>query len=231
MNSITLNLYLLFSRFPREIGKYRKIANNWDDFMNYVTKANGKDDVYVYALDFVIDKIFIEIDAPSIEKAFDEAKELVKRLLDYDIPFIPAFSGRRGFHFYILIKPWQPPNIETAKAVLYDFSLQMTDGMKYADHHCFGDVRRLVRVPCTLHPKTNLYCSFLPLDFVNWNVSEIIKWSRELKDIEYNINKLPDIRQLIDVDFTPSTFSSGARPDFDFGKHNIPNDPRPRTRP
>jgi len=191
----------LFKRMPRCVGLYGDIVNTWEELLRYVSVHNGVEDVYVclYDTSLTIDKIFFDIDSFSLDRAFDAVKKLISRLDDYDLPYIPVFSGKKGFHVYIPIKPWKPPNIETAKAVLRDIQESLAGDIKEADRHVFGDVRRKVRFPNTLN-STN-YATPLPPDFTSWSLSQVIDWAKTPKNVEYDV-KLVDIETLTDIDVT-----------------------------
>ena len=223
MDALTL---LLFGRFPREVGNpARKIVYNLFSFSRFVDLNNGFRDVYVcvYDVKLNIDKVFIEIDAPSLEKALESARAMHLKLKALDLPHIITFSGHRGFHFYILFQAWIPPNVETAKAVIKDIQLSLSEGIEYVDRRIFGDVRRLVRVPGTLHPVTRRYCTYVPYDMLFEPAEKIVDWASRHHVIDIQIKKLPDIRELVDVDYIPSyEIVPCERPDFP--RHSIPRD-------
>jgi len=211
----TLTL-LLFNKFPREIGPRRKVVSNLNEFIFYFNSSFMKDFyVSLYPLKLEIDKIFIEIDAPSVGKALNSALKLHDRLNKYDIPHIIVFSGHRGFHFYILFKRWIPVNVETARAVIRDLQLSLTEGIEYIDTHCFGNVRQLVRVPGTRHPKTKHFCTYIPQDFDIDDPLGIVMWSKSHHVPIYHIDKLPDIKELVDVNYVPEySIIKGERVDL-----------------
>ena len=188
----------LFKRFPRDVDYPRKVVYNYEELKRFVELTNGIKSVYVALYDhtFIIDKIFFDFDSKDITLAFEDVKTFIKRLNEYNYPFIPVFSGRKGFHVYVLLKPWTPPNVETAKAVLRDLQQALAGDLTTCDRNIFGDIRRLTRYPNTLN-KTN-YCVPLPYDFVNWNISQIIDYAKSQREIDYEIKNLPSINAFID---------------------------------
>lgn len=188
----------LFYKFPREVGYRRVVVNNKSELLHYVELANGVKPVYVslYDLGLTIDKVFFDFDSTSLQHVFDEVKLFIKKLNDYNLPYIPVFSGQKGFHVYVLMKPWRPPNTETARAILRDIQVKLAGSFTTADRHVFGDVRRLVRFPNTLN-KTN-YCVPLPYDFTSWTIEEIIRYAKEPHTIDYNIRDIPGIEAFVD---------------------------------
>jgi len=191
----------LFNRFPRCVGLYGDLVYNEKELERYVNVSNGIRDTYVclYDVNYVIDKIFLDVDSYFLDRSFDAVKTIVKRLESMDLPYIPVFSGKKGFHIYIPTKPWIPPNIETAKAVLRDVQESLAGDIKEADKHVFGDVKRKVRYPNTLN--SNSYATPLPHDFVSWNISKIIDYSKEPHDLDYDVKPV-DLLRLTDIEIT-----------------------------
>jgi len=190
----------LFNRFPREVSFKRNVVYNRDEFMKYVQLNNGINGVYtsLYDLNLHIDKIFFDLDNEDLNKAKEDAKALMGRLNEYNLPYIFLFSGRKGFHVYIPTSSWKSPNVETARYVLKTIQSSLSEGIKSVDSHVIGDVRRLVRVPNTLNK--NNYCVPLPEDFVRWSVSRIIDYAKTPHDIDYDVKPV-DIRKVVDFDF------------------------------
>lgn len=194
----------LFSFFPREVGNpYRRIVRTPEEFKKFVELNNGINPVFVsiYGFDMRIDKIWIEIDASSIKKALEMAIRLVKKIQDENIDFIPTFSGMKGFHFYLLFKPWLAPNKEIMKFIVRRIQELVADGVNYVDRHGFGNIRALVRVPNTMN-KTN-YCTYLPYDFVDWSAKRIVEWAKERHNFElkdFDLKLKHDIRDFLNIE-------------------------------
>lgn len=216
---------LLFSFFPRELGRYRRVVDGWDQVEGYVRRYNGLKDIYIslYDLGLRLDKIWWEVDAPSLEKALESVKALVGRFEREGLPYIPVFSGNRGFHIYVPIKAWNPPNAETAKAVLRAIQEMFADGVKYVDRHGFGNVRQMVRLPNTLRVGGLNYCTYLPPDFVDWAPADIAEYVKEPHIVNYGRGELPDVRQLIDINYVPEP-SNKDFSGFDLEPHSVPSD-------
>lgn len=190
----------LFNRFPREFGRGRTTVNSYDELVRRIELHNGLRDVFVslYDTNFVIDKIFFDIDSKNLNRAFFDTRILIGRIEKCGYPYIPVFSGRKGFHIYIPIMPWKAPNLETAKTILRDIQEKLAGDIESADKHVFGDIRRLVRYPNTLNG--NNYCVPLPHDFVYWDVEKIVEYSKTRHDIEYEFDVLPSIEAMTDLD-------------------------------
>jgi hypothetical protein len=188
----------LFNRFPREVDYPRKVVYNANELKRFVELTNGIKAVYValYDVTYTIDKVFFDFDSTDLRLAFDDVKTFIKRLEQFNYPFIPVFSGRKGFHIYVLMRPWTPPNVETAKAVLRDIQHSLAGDLVTCDRQVFGDIKRLARYPNTLN-KSN-YCVPLPYEFTNWSVGQIIDYAKSPKSIDYDITNVPSIDAFID---------------------------------
>lgn len=201
MDSLTS---FLFSFFPREVGNpHRKIVNTINEFEKFINLNNGINPVFtsLYDINQHIDKVWVEIDAPSIMKAIEKAREIIKKIEQYDIPFVPVFSGMKGFHFYLLFKPWVAPNIDTMKFIIRKLQEMITNGIGFVDTHSFGNVRALVRVPNTMN-RTN-YCTYLPHDFVDWSIRKIVRWAKEphkFKPKDFGLRIVDDVRNFLDFE-------------------------------
>jgi hypothetical protein len=189
----------LFSRFPRDVDYPRKVVSSHAELRRFVELTNGLRPVYValYDSSFTIDKAFFDFDSElDLASAFEDVKAFIKRLEEHGYPYIPLFSGRKGFHVYVLMKPWAPPNLETAKAVLRDIQQNLAGDLVTCDRQVFGDVKRLVRYPNTLN-KT-CYCVPLPRDFVGWSLHQIIDYAKSPHEVEYDVSCLPGVEAFVD---------------------------------
>lgn len=193
----------LFLSFPRRVGNpYQKIVNNIFEFKKFIEVNNGIRHVYVAIYDesLTIDKITFDIDAERIQTmngttynfytAFNTVKMLIKRIEKLGFDYIPVFSGSKGFHIHIPIKPVRiKSNEATIKAFLKKVQISIARNIPI-DKQILGDVKRLIRVPNTIHPKTKLYATPLPYDFVDWNIDEIYTYAREPHEINYPIKRI-----------------------------------------
>ena len=205
----------LFPIFPREVGRYRKKVSSYVEMKKMIDRMNGLTDVYVslYDLGFTVDKLWFEIDAPSIEKALDSAKKVRNRLEDLGYPYIVVFSGHRGFHFYIPVKFWKPPNRETGDVVIKDIVKSIIKGIKYVDR--INNHAQLVRVPGTIHPKTKAYCKVVSLS--NWSIDYV-----KSSEIDCNITlERIDLMKIYDVAYVSMTYDYDYKAP-DFGRAVVP---------
>ena len=188
----------LFTRFPREVGLYRKIVKSYRAFRDYIIKNNGVNDCYtsLYDINFTIDKVFFDFDGKG---ALETAKTLYEHLYTKGYPVIPVITGKKGFHIYLLVKPdgYTKRDLTIASySILYSvFGEELPPSV---DTHVLGDIRRLVRIPNTLRPPENLtWCSYLPPDFHELRESEIYSYQKAPHDFEYPLRPLPSLSEFI----------------------------------
>lgn len=222
---------LLFQFYPRHVSivyssTYGKhiLVNSYVELGNIVLKYNGVANIYVdiYDLNLVIDKVVFDIDAKNIYDSYIEAIELVKYLTKEDLAYVPVFSGQKGFHIYVLFKPWRAPNEETARLAILSFQNYIIDTLKlkHVDKQMIGSVRHKIRLPNTLRPPLNAsYCTYLPRDFIEWDINDIIHWSKSMHCPEYYYTKLRDVREFMDCQ---RIYEYEAVEIESFAKHSIP---------
>lgn len=180
-----MKIYDLYNRFPREAGIYRKVVNSMEELLQHKYTS-------LYSLDGIIDKAFIDFDSPNLQEAYIDIRMATVRVNELKLPYIPIFSGRKGFHLYVLFKPWKPSNTETAKAFLRTLQNYIAGGLRTADRTVFADVRRIVRIPNTLN--NTRFC--VPLPSLEMSLSEVLDWATEPRDVEYYIPELPEISSI-----------------------------------
>jgi len=213
--------YLLFHPFFREVGNPTRsfVRNEWE-FIRFVDKYNGITDVFVsvYPANGIIDKIFFDIDNTNLRIV----RKFYNYLVENDYTVIPVVSGRKGFHFYVLLKPklYDEEGREKLTNATYSiildsglYSKERGEGNEWyipkCDTRIIGDIRRLTRVPNTLRPHGS-YCTYLPPDFVNMTAKEISGHMKSSHTYDYEIRKLPTLDDFEKVSvelFRPSIYS------------------------
>ena len=205
MVSIVLSktTHQLFPSFPREIGKYRGIANSRDDFEKFVHSADGKEEVYtaVYDETKVLDKVTIDFDKNG---ALSDARKVNLWAQRENFPVVPAISGKKGFHIHIFT---QHIRVKNPKEVLTDITfkiLQESLGIKKlddktsVDHTVVGNPNALIRIPNTLRLEHNAYCSYLPPNWTTLSEYDIWKYSKSPHDFNYNLTPTRSLLEIID---------------------------------
>jgi len=211
---------MLFNRFPREMGlPWRVPVSNWKEVMRIVNENNGIRDVFISLYDtkyYVIDKIFFDLDILDLKLA----GKFYLFLKEKGFSVIPFFSGKKGFHFFVLLKPFRFRDLDQAKAVLRRVSFTLVDeaGMykkvskgeyeykvSLLDSKVFGDIKKFARFPNTLRPPENVtYATYLPDDFYTMSWEEFFEWVKHTHyDMQYEI-KLN--YRIIDIETTDAFY-------------------------
>jgi hypothetical protein len=213
----------LFPFFPRRVGipsKMKDIVSveigSEKEFLSYYNfyrfQPNGCHvSVYDTTEMPVIDKVLFEFDGKDLDKVFEEVKHFLS-LIDNKFEYIVMFSGRKGFHVYILLRP-EEYQVETAKVMLRDFVSDYFKDFRFLDLTKTGVLGCLIRVPNSRNG--NGFCVPLPKDFVDWNTMQIIEWSKEPRKLSVQISReLPTLADITDVKHVkPSSISSYKRDD------------------
>lgn len=114
---------------------------------------------------FGLEKLFFDFDCendPSL--AWKEACDFVLKLEKfYDVKSLLAYSGWKGFHVYVWLwktVEFQPDQERLAKEVYKKLQSKLLKGLKYEtlDPQVIGDIKRLARIPYTLHEETQQPC-------------------------------------------------------------------------
>ncbi|MBS7638798.1 hypothetical protein KEJ49_07990 [Candidatus Bathyarchaeota archaeon] len=120
-----------------------------------------------------ISRLFFDFDAkgdpPNLSQAWEEARAFAQALQEhYGIHVLVNFSGRRGFHVTpFLERPigWGLSQ-EHLKQLYNELARMILRGLGYdnLDPQPVGDVKRLARIPYTLHEGSGLMCVPVTLD-------------------------------------------------------------------
>lgn len=172
----------MFLNFPRDVADpKRQTVTSRREFSQWLTRRNGVTDCFISVYgdrQSIIDKIFIDIDAP-----YDEMMKLHTWLEDRDYKHIVFFSGG-GYHIYIFT---DRSSLTFPKNALRTAQIYLTEesGVN-ADRQVFGDVRRVARIPNTFNPKRGLYC--IPL-----GRGDIEKGEEHIKKLAHHQHKTKDV--------------------------------------
>lgn len=142
-------------QFPREITLTRVVASSLQQYLMYLRRGwSGHCYTSVYSLPQIergiVDTVYFEIDAPTIDMAKRSAEILERALDEKGLAYRKYFSGRRGFHYYL---DFDPVVLSNPSGAMSQFVGTLPEVM---DPNCIGRVRQLARVPYTRHPKTGL---------------------------------------------------------------------------
>ncbi|MFQ6081274.1 MAG: DNA primase small subunit domain-containing protein [Candidatus Bathyarchaeia archaeon] len=120
---------------------------------------------------FGLEKLFFDFDCEADpEKAWGEAHDFALKLKKYyGIQPLVAFSGRKGYHLYVFLwstVQFQVHRQEVAKEVYSTLQEKLLKGLVYKtlDRQVIGDIKRLARIPYSIHEKTGRICQPLTLE-------------------------------------------------------------------
>ncbi len=143
---------------PREVTKTRLVVSSFDTLLKYLKALNGHKHCFVSVYSLAqqqlheYDVLFFETD--DLESTF----EIDRVLTENKIHFVKFFSGKKGYHYYVPLMSVSVDNFRRCALKL----LRKLGIDQYLDDHCTGDVRRMARMPYTVHPDTGLYSVYVP---------------------------------------------------------------------
>jgi len=110
-----------------------------------------------------IDRLFYDFDSKDLEAAWREAMEFSRALeRRYGCRPLITFSGRKGFHVHIFLeKPYRGSRLREVYAELQAMTLRGLE-LRTLDRAVIGDVKRLSRIPYTVHEESGAPC--IPVD-------------------------------------------------------------------
>jgi len=158
----------------RELGDpQRFFADRYEDLLDFVEKCKvEKKPCYMSVQPYSdrdcvygLEKLFFDFDSKEdTSKAWKEAETFAEKLIEYYrvLPFI-TFSGGKGYHVYVFLKNTVAfPNhrAELVKKVYELLQRKLLKGFKFEtlDQSVIGDLKRLARVPYSMHEKTGKRC-------------------------------------------------------------------------
>ncbi len=118
-----------------------------------------------------------DLDAKDIAHAQKSTLTLVKRLTDYGFSLDEIqirYSGSKGFHVVIDTDTLMVPNQVEAIADKFAGDIEGYDVSLY-------DANQIMRIPLTLHPKTNVYC--VPLTYEELSTMDVDELKENATDI------------------------------------------------
>jgi len=199
-------LYLYEPFACKEVSRGRKPINTVEDLIDYLRYYDTLDDCYIsiYSYDkekIIIDKLFFDFDG---REGFVDAKLFNQKLHEHKISFLPVASGSKGgIHTYVPITPVlvdyecyeDLDNCISASDVLWSTledllrKLDLVDKkgklMLQGDTHVLGNPRQLAKIPQTIHPSWNRYCTYLPHDwFKTFTLNKLFEYIKKKHPFE-----------------------------------------------
>lgn len=196
---------------PRAIGNpLQYIVHSVEEYRSFVKANNGVGICftshnsypvvgnYSNPLTVKATKIFFDFDSKNKpENALLDLRTLVTWARKNKLPVATAFSGSKGFHAYLLLKPQKFHMNRYYANYLRSFHNRVASDLKLrtADPKIFGDPRRLCRIwytrYATMIPGTRKqelgekYCSPLTEEMVmEMNIDDILEYSLEPENVD-----------------------------------------------
>ena len=199
---------ILYPSFPREIGLRpqtredfkRELIKTKNGFYRFINEYSGSYELFtsLYDKTGITDKIFIDIDSyDGLNDALETAKKVYKKATEeLNLPVIPIFSGLKGFHLYVLLKPKRYNN---PADLLTNVTLNLVSNgtkdefgvskvLECIDEKFIGATNSLCRIPNTERPGMNTFCVPLPQNFLDLTLKQIIQLSKTKRYPKYNFN-------------------------------------------
>ena len=157
--------------------KYRILLCSHIDLINYLYECTWKNTpAYLSVQPYnardqpsALEKFFFEFDCErNPYLAWKDAVMLAKTLKTYyDADSLLVFSGRKGYHVYVYLRDpiyFDSTQFELAKLAYKELQQRLLKGLdlKTLDIKVIGDLKRLARVPFSLHEKSGKMCQ--PVD-------------------------------------------------------------------
>jgi hypothetical protein len=190
---------------PRKVGNPRQSnVSSWKDYFDFIKNTTGRaicftshnwypefnalgDPTHVE-----VDKFFSDLDDEhKIENAQRDTLRLVEFAQSWKLPYFNNFSGRKGYHNFILLDPKRYELNEelTMKLhALHNWIAIEGAKIKTMDKRC-KDVKRLCRIPLTKYVTIkrgsreyivgDTYCCPIQDDLLDMQPSDIIEYSRD----------------------------------------------------
>ena len=115
-----------------------------------------------------VEKLFFDFDNKDLNLAWKEANTLATALQDsYGAQPLVCFSGSKGYHVYVWLSPIQQfDTVESAKRFYQTAQELLLKGLSFEtlDKQVLGDIKRLARVPYTMHEKSQKTCTPITMD-------------------------------------------------------------------
>ena len=170
--------------FPREVAfPNRRICITEKDFYSFINRYNKIKNVYysLYACDdkhgfdtSALDKAAFDFDSKDPKSLVSQILKFSDDLLNLNLKHLIVYSGKKGFHVYIMLKNGR--KLQFKKDTLHNVHLHLVEQFKITpDPQLFGDIKRVLRVPNTLHMSSGRYCIPITRDDLKLGMDHIMK--------------------------------------------------------
>lgn len=193
---------------PQKYG-YQHRVHSRKEVVKYLMDYNGilncgisvctfKEDVpYLLYLPF-------DFDSDSLEKSWEDAMKLYNHIVEegYDISI--NYSGYRGFHCLISTVPL--PYTRKRIHDVQSYYKALLD-LQTCDPNIFGDIRRLIRIPGSLHAG-----KFKRMKGKGWIRMGEGNYCKEIKSSEGNLMNLEDLEHIPESAYDFEYLENGSKP-------------------
>ena len=115
-----------------------------------------------------VEKLFFDFDSKDLILAWKEAHNLATILQDsYGAQPLVCFSGSKGYHVYVWLSEIECfDSTESAKRFYQTAQELLLKGLAFEtlDKQVLGDIKRLARVPYSVHEKSQKICTPISMD-------------------------------------------------------------------
>jgi len=199
---------MLFYRYPRPIhvmyaGKHvrKVIAQSPAHLFLIMDRYPVELHTPLHVTEDEINKVVFDIDNKSLGASLVELKDLCSFLRKEGLPYIPVYTGGKGFHVYVIFKPFRS-NKETVRLAYKNFYEYVVDsvGLTSYDKNFIRSTIHTIRIPLSrriIHtPVRDIirFCTYLPSDVERLTVEDVFSESFRPACRTYDILNLPDIR-------------------------------------
>ena len=234
-----MSLRTLFNKFPREVGfPKRRFINSESELYKLINRHNAKVGCFVslynlpqdmeydgyriwrktgklWYLDCDLDKIWFDFDGKN---AVEDTKRLHKFLLKNNIKHLLIFSGRKGFHIYVLTKNYEKLRNPKGTLKLIHEHFESLVNIEL-DEKVRGEVARLARVPNTKHISGNRYCIPINTNMLNKGWDYLKERAKE-QNFEFKFYG-EDYFDVTEFDCDPVNYNNGELVELEEIKVNL----------
>lgn len=179
----------MFTEAPRWFGcPTQQYVTRREGVVSLIKQVSGSAPCYVSEYVFPtettlrFDRVFMDFDSKdSLKGPYYDCCKMKKFCESLGLPYVIVFSGGKGFHFHFFIKT---TNVSLSELWSLHTALAEELRLLTPDHHCFGNLRQIVRVPTSLYINKNgerngRYCYYLTPRQFDKGIQHAVKLSKE----------------------------------------------------
>lgn len=117
----------------------------------------------------IVDRIFLEFDESDESEMARKGKEVYACLKDKGVVPYVLYSGNRSYHYHLF---FDPIRLESPGRKIRQWVKGL--GLDFLDYSVVGDVRRLVKMPYTVHSATGRFCVPIPNEAFEMSETDLL---------------------------------------------------------